>query len=64
MVAIKDFGMPSNCSTCDMCIYDYDHEDSDYYCAITTRALDLRSDEREYDCPLVEIKEIKDETSN
>ncbi len=58
MVAIKDFGMPSNCANCDMCIYDNDREDSGYYCAITTNTVWLY-DGRNDDCPLIEMEEPK-----
>lgn len=55
MIAIKNFGMPSNCANCDMCIYDNDREDSGYYCAITTNTVWLY-DGREEDCPLIEVE--------
>lgn len=56
MVGIKDFGMPSNCSNCEMSsCKGWGH----FYCDITLEEIDMDSDERDADCPLVEIKDLE-----
>lgn len=54
MVAIKDFGMPSCCENCNMCV---NRNLDTFYCCITLN--DVNIDEKSHDCPLVEIEERK-----
>lgn len=56
MVAIKDFGMPSCCVNCDMCLPCALNEG---LCHVTQHTLGDIYDKRPSDCPLVEIEERK-----
>lgn len=53
MVAIKDFGMPSCCVNCDMCLPCALDEG---LCHITQHTIGDIYDKRPSDCPLAEIK--------
>ena len=54
MVAIKDMEMPESCNYCDMCY-------KGRTCCITLLPVNIDSNERADDCPLVEIAERKEE---
>lgn len=56
MVAIKNFGMPSCCVNCDMCLPCALNEG---LCHITQHTIGNIYDKRPNDCPLVEIEEHK-----
>lgn len=60
MVAIKDFGMPSCCENCDMCVPDYSDDRGLYYCVITEEPCREYQDNRQLSCPLIEIGTCKD----
>lgn len=51
MVGIKDFGMPSCCGNCEMSSC---KGWGNFYCDITLEEIDMDSDKRDADCPLVE----------
>jgi len=55
-VTIKDFEMPKNCVECAMSSCS---RLATFYCVITAQNVDIESDVRDADCPLVEIKESK-----
>lgn len=57
MVAIKDFGMPSCCGNCDMCLPCALNEG---LCHVTQHTIGNIYDKRPSDCPLVEIGTCKD----
>jgi hypothetical protein len=55
MVAIREMEMPKSCWRCNFC-----YDNKGYYCAINNNFLaysivDIPSDERPSDCPLVEV---------
>lgn len=51
MIGIKDFGMPSCCNNCEMSSC---KGWGNFYCDITLEEIDMDSDKRDKDCPLVE----------
>jgi hypothetical protein len=60
MVAVKGMEMPKSCWHCNFC-----YDNKGYYCAINNNFLaysivDIPSDERPSDCPLVEVVTCKD----
>lgn len=57
MVVIKDFGMPSCCGNCELSSC---RRLGDFYCDITLEEVDMDSNKRDINCPLVEIKENED----
>lgn len=57
MVAIKDFGMPSCCVNCDMCLPCALGEG---LCHITQHTIGDIYDKRPSDCPLIEIEQSED----
>ena len=57
MVAIKDFEMPKSCEDC---VMSSSIRLKTFYCDITLQDVDIESDVRDIDCPLVEIEENKD----
>ena len=54
MVAIKDFEMPYSCASCDL---KYCKGWNEFHCEFTCEELDLHSNERHKDCPLVEVED-------
>jgi hypothetical protein len=55
MIAIKDMEMPKNCGECDCsCWHDYC---GTYFCSLTGN--DVLENQKDMDCPLVEIEENK-----
>ena len=54
MVAIKDFEMPESCAYCDL---NYCKGWNDYFCDVMQEAVDVHSDKRHKDCPLVEVED-------
>jgi hypothetical protein len=58
MVGIKYFEMPMSCESCEMCSC---RGLGIFYCDITKQDVDIESDARDIDCPLVEIKENEDD---
>ena len=57
MVAIKDFGMPSCCVNCDICLPCALDEG---LCHITQKTLSDIYNKRDSDCPLIEIEQSDD----
>ncbi len=53
MVVIKDFEMPKNCVDCAISSC---RRLATFYCNITLQDVDIESDVRDADCPLVEVK--------
>jgi len=56
MVAIKDFEMPKNCENCAMSSC---RRLETFYCDITLKDVDIESDVRDADCPLLEVEDGK-----
>ena len=60
MVAIKDFGMPTCCANCDLCINGQYEELTCVLLGEEWEETDYNSDHRDVKCPLVEIEPLTD----